>query len=180
MLTAGVILEGLMVKIYWPRERRGFLMVRTSVRHGSSASSQSGGKRGRPMHRVETKDSTARGERARMSRILLVEDEYNVRVLLEHVLIDGGYEVDSAATVAEAKSLLDSVRYDLVLADGRLPDGTGMMLADLAEESGIKALIITGYAFQLAELGRYEFLMKPVRPAELVGAIERILGAPAC
>jgi DNA-binding NtrC family response regulator len=132
------------------------------------------------MHRVGTRNSTARGEGARMGRILLVEDEYNVRVLLEHVLIDAGYEVDSAATVAEAKSLLDSVRYDLVLADGRLPDGTGMMLADQAEESGIKALIITGYAFQLAELGRYEFLMKPVRPAELVGAIERILGAPAC
>jgi DNA-binding NtrC family response regulator len=113
-----------------------------------------------------------------MGRILLVEDEYNVRVLLEHVLIDAGYEVDSAATVAEAKSLLDSVRYDLVLADGRLPDGTGMMLADQAEESGIKALIITGYAFQLAdeELGRYDFLMKPVRPAELIQAIERTLG----
>jgi two-component system, NtrC family, response regulator HydG len=115
-----------------------------------------------------------------MGRILLVEDEYNVRVLLEHVLIDAGDEVDSTATVAEAKSLLDSVHYDLLLADGRLPDGTGMMLADQAEEGGIKALIITGYAFQLAELGRYEFLMKPVRPAELVGAIERILGAPAC
>ena len=55
-----------------------------------------------------------------------------------------------------------------------------MMLADQAEESGIKALIVTGYAFQLAELGRYEFLMKPVRPAELVGAIERILGPAAC
>jgi DNA-binding NtrC family response regulator len=131
------------------------------------------------MQQTGTAGRTARGERAHMSRILLVEDEYNVRVLLEHVLLDAGYEVDSAATVAEAKSLLDSVRYDLLLADGRLPDGTGMTLADQAEESGIKALIITGYAFQLAELGRYEFLMKPVRPAELVDAIERILGAPA-
>src|SRR5260370_22430484 len=180
MLTARVILEGLIVKIHRPAERRGNLMVGIAVRHGSSASSQSGGKRGRPMHRVETKDTTARGERTSMGGILLGEDEYKVRVLLEHVLIDGGYEVDSAATVAEGKSLLDSVHYDLLLADGRLPDGTGMMLADQAEESGIKALIITGYAFQLAELGRYEFLMKPVRPAELVGAIERILGAPAC
>ena len=113
-----------------------------------------------------------------MGRILLVEDEYNVRILLEHVLIDAGYEVDSTATVAEAKSLLDSVRYDLVLADGRLPDGTGMVLAERAEAAGAKVLIITGYAFQLAdeELGRYDFLMKPVRPAELIQAIERTLG----
>jgi len=116
-----------------------------------------------------------------MSRILLVEDDLNVRVLLEHVLIDGGYEVDSAATVAEAMSLLDSVTYELLLADGRLPDGTGMALADHAQANGIKALIITGYAFQLAseELGRYEFLMKPVRPAELLQAIKRALGPSA-
>jgi DNA-binding NtrC family response regulator len=113
-----------------------------------------------------------------MSRILLVEDDHNVRVLLEHVLIDGGYEVDSTTTVAEAKSLLDSVSYDLLLADGRLPDGTGMALAEFAQASGVKTLIITGYAFQLAsqDLGRYEFLMKPVRPAELLQAIERALG----
>ena len=116
-----------------------------------------------------------------MSRILLVEDDHNVRVLLEHVLIDGGYEVDSTATAAEARSLLESVTYDLLLADGRLPDGTGMALADLAQANGIKALIITGYAFQLAseELGRYEFLMKPVRPAELLQAIKRALGPSA-
>jgi two-component system response regulator HydG len=113
-----------------------------------------------------------------MSRILLVEDDQHVRVLLEHVLFDAGYEVDSAATVAAAASLLDSVRYELLLADGRLPDGTGMALAERAEASGAKVLIITGYAFQLAdeELGRYDFLMKPVRPAELIEAIERSLG----
>ena len=113
-----------------------------------------------------------------MSRILLVEDDQHVRVLLEHVLFDAGYEVDSAATVAEAASVLDSVSYELLLADGRLPDGTGMALAERAEAAGAKVLIITGYAFQLAdeELGRYDFLMKPVRPAELIQAIQRTLG----
>ena len=51
-------------------------------------------------------------------------------------------------------------------------------LAEQAEASGVKVLIITGYTFQLAneDLGRYEFLMKPVRPAELIQAIERTLG----
>jgi DNA-binding NtrC family response regulator len=116
-----------------------------------------------------------------MTRILLVEDDHNVRVLLEHVLFDGGYEVDSTTTVAEAKSLLDSVGYELLLADGRLPDGTGMVLAEYAQANGVKTLIITGYAFQLAsqDLGRYEFLMKPVRPAELIEAIDRALGGGA-
>src|SRR2546428_11877166 len=114
------------------------------------------------MYRVETKNTTARGERARMSRILLVEDEYNVRVLLEHVLLDAGYEADSAATVAEAKSLLDSVRYDLLLADGPLPDGTGMMAADQAEGGGLQALIITGQGAQHPEPGPHERLANHV------------------
>src|SRR5438034_3812945 len=99
MSTAGVIPEILKVKIYSPAERRGFLMVGIAVWRGSSVSAQGGGRRGRPTHQIGTANPTARGERARMSRILLVEDEYNVRVLLEHVLIDAGYEVDSAATV---------------------------------------------------------------------------------
>jgi len=122
--------------------------------------------------------SSFAGQKALMSRILLVEDDQHVRVLLEHVLFDAGYVVDSTATLAEARSLLDSVNYDLLLADGRLPDGTGMALAERAEASGVKILIITGYAFQLAseDLGRYDFLMKPVRPAELIQAIERTLG----
>src|SRR5437879_13664439 len=105
-------------------------MVGTSVRHGFPTAAQSGGKRGRPMHRVATRDSTARGERTRMARILRVEDEYNARVLLEHVLLDAGYEVDSAATVGEAGSLLDSVRDHRWRADGRVLGGTGLLSAD--------------------------------------------------
>ena len=53
-----------------------------------------------------------------------------------------------------------------------------MVMDEQGEAGGAKVLIITGYAFQLVneDLGRYEFLMKPVRPAELVSAIKRVLG----
>ena len=110
-------------------------------------------------------------------RILLVEDEADVRLLLEHVLLAADYRVDCADTVEAACALLDSRTYELVLADGRLEDGTGMMVAEKAGELGIKALIITGYAFDLPkeQLGRYEFLLKPVRPSELLEAVERVL-----
>ena len=112
-----------------------------------------------------------------MDRILLVEDEADVRMLLEHVLLSAEYRVDTTATVEAACALLDTQTYDLVVADGRLEDGTGMMVAEKAEENGTKALIITGYAFELPkeQLGRYEFLLKPVRPSELLEAIARIL-----
>ena len=112
-----------------------------------------------------------------MNRILLVEDEADVRLLLEHVLLSAGYRVDSTATVEAACALLDTRTYDLVVADGRLEDGTGMMVAEKAAESGTKTLIITGYAFDLPrdQLGRYDFLLKPVRPQELLEAVERVL-----
>jgi DNA-binding NtrC family response regulator len=112
-----------------------------------------------------------------MNRILLVEDDADVRLLLEHVLLGAGYQVDSADTVDSACALLDTHTYDLVLADGRLEDGTGMMVAEKAAETGTKSLIITGYAFELPkeQLGRYEFLLKPVRPSELLEAVERVL-----
>ena len=112
-----------------------------------------------------------------MTSILLVEDDAELRLLLEHVLLGAGYEVDSAAGVGAASALLDRSAYELVLADARLEDGTGMTVAERAAENGAKTLIITGYAFELPRevLGRYEFLLKPVRPRELIEAVARVL-----
>ena len=112
-----------------------------------------------------------------MARILLVEDDANLLLLMEHVLRSEGHDIDLAATAQQAHSRLGQRRYDLVLADGKLPDGTGMEVGDAATAAGMKTLIITGFAFQLPrdELGRFEYLLKPVRPSELVREIERVL-----
>jgi CheY-like chemotaxis protein len=112
-----------------------------------------------------------------MPRILLVEDDANVRMVMEHALFDGGYDVDIAGTVSVGYELLAGQFYDLVVADARMPDGSGLELADKAREKGVPALIITGYAFNLPrdDLDRFEFLLKPVRPSELVQAVDRIL-----
>jgi DNA-binding NtrC family response regulator len=110
-------------------------------------------------------------------RLLLVEDDPDVRLLVEHVLVDAGYEVDTAATASGGAELLRQRRYDLVLTDGRLPDGTGMQIADIAAGQGMKAIIMTGYAFTMPaeEKERYEILLKPLRPTEIIAAIERAL-----
>ena len=110
-----------------------------------------------------------------MARILLAEDDADVLVVVEHVLLDGGYEVDPATNLRDARELLQSRDYDLVLTDGRLPDGTGMELADVAQEKGIGSLILTGYAFILRELAadptKYRVLLKPLRPIEILKAV---------
>jgi DNA-binding NtrC family response regulator len=112
------------------------------------------------------------------SRILVLEDDLNVRQLLECALMDAAYMVESTDTVAGALSLLNSRSYDLLLADGRLPDGTGMTAADKAREHGTKALIVTGYAFELPKKHPYEVLEKPVSLECLIAAIERTLLSP--
>lgn len=113
-----------------------------------------------------------------MYRILLVEDDPDVGALLEHSLGSAGYKVSKAATVSAAHLLLDHRSHDLVLTDVVLPDGSGVAIADKAQELGIRTLLLTGYGLHLPahQLGRHECLMKPVRPGELFAAIKRVLG----
>jgi DNA-binding NtrC family response regulator len=114
-----------------------------------------------------------------MTRILLVEDDFDVLFLLEHTLDSAGYHVESANTEQRACSILDRHSYDLVLTDGLLPDGTGVSVADKASEHGTRALIITGYAARLhPDILRYPYLLKPLRPEELLREVERVLHQP--
>lgn len=118
-----------------------------------------------------------------MSHILLVEDDPDVRPVFGQVLLLAGYTVDIATTLREARSFLETAHYDLVLTDGRLPDGTGIEVADAAVEQGSKALIVTGYSFMFPQrdLERHGFLQKPVRSAVLLRAIEdRLKPGQAC
>ena len=110
-------------------------------------------------------------------RILLIEDDANVRMLMQHVLLRADYDVETTGTVEQGRTMLQARAYDLVIADGRLPDGNGMTLAELANKQGIPNFIVTAYAFDLMKngLGQFEFLLKPVRPDELLQAVERAL-----
>ncbi len=112
-----------------------------------------------------------------MPRILVVEDDVAMRFFIEHVLLGAGYEVDATGTMSGGTDLLRCGRYDLVLSDVKLPDGTGLEVADLAREKDTKALMITGQAFTLptGTHERYEFLLKPVRAAEILTGVERAL-----
>ena len=111
------------------------------------------------------------------ARILLVEDDDDVRLLVDGVLRDAGYDVDTASDVATAEALLASERFDLVLTDGRLPDGTGFSIAAKATEQAIKILVYTGYGseFSVEERSLYPILAKPVRPSELLLVIRHFL-----
>src|SRR5436853_3784393 len=70
------------------------------------------------------------GNRVPMARILLVEDDLDVCLVIEHALIDGGHAVDATGRVLAAFVLLGSHPFDLVVTDVRLPDGSGFEVAD--------------------------------------------------
>jgi DNA-binding response OmpR family regulator len=111
-------------------------------------------------------------------RILLVEDERAIHELLTHALRSEGYVVDVATTLAEAWKELDAHSYALVIADWRLPDGDGTVIADAAAELGAKTCVMSGYLFRMpggrSEL--HETLMKPLRPSEILAVVERSIG----
>jgi CheY-like chemotaxis protein len=114
-----------------------------------------------------------------MKRILVVEDEEDVRTLVELVLRGVAYQVDSVRTAAAAREYIRTHAYDLVLTDFKLgSEGNGVTVADAAAEIGAKVVIVTGYApsIPMEDRARHEILAKPVRPAELIKAVERQIG----
>ena len=114
--------------------------------------------------------------------ILLVEDDEQVCDILGEFLRDSGYQVDVAGTVTAACSLLAGGRaYNLVVTDGRLPDGNGLMIAQRASEQSIKVIIISGFPQELAaaERAQYPVLAKPFRLAVLSNVISDTLSATA-
>ena len=111
-------------------------------------------------------------------RILLVEDEADIRDLLTRVLVSQGYLVDAASGVAEAWQCLDRHSYALAIVDWRLPDGDGIVVAEAAAALGAATFVMSGYLFQMpgGRADRHETLMKPVRPSEIIAAVERRIG----
>lgn len=124
------------------------------------------------------------------ARLLVVDDEPDLRTLYELTLLREGYEIDSAGSVAEALELLQAGSYSAVITDMKLPDGSGLALLRWLEQAGRpeKALVITAFgsaenAVEALKAGAYDYLTKPVdlRQFRLVvaSALGRVAPEPA-
>ena len=116
-------------------------------------------------------------------RLLVVDDEPDLRTLYELSLAREGYEVDSAGSVAEAWEVLSSGPFDLLITDMRLPDGSGLdLLARMIDAGrGEKTIIITAYgsaenAVEALKAGAYDYLTKPVDLRQFRAAVASALG----
>ncbi len=112
-----------------------------------------------------------------MPRVLLVEDDIDVRPLLEHILLEAEFEVTAVESLTNALALLDKQPFDLVVTDVNLPDGSGLKVADRAKERGMRALVFTGHGLSLKPgmLAPYDYLLKPLNVREFVDAVRRRL-----
>ena len=112
-------------------------------------------------------------------RILVVEDDGQVRRVMEETFEDAGYVVEAAEDIETGLKLIESREFDIVVADGRLTDGTGFEIADAAWEKDLPTLIVTAYAFDLMRekrnLASYNVIQKPVLPTQLIKAVTALL-----
>ena len=118
-------------------------------------------------------------------RILIVDDEDDLRELLELTLIKMGLDVDGAATLAAARAHYANNDYALVLTDMRLPDGLGLELVRDVAASGKNTpiAVITAYgstdnAVIALKAGAFDYVSKPVVLDELRIMVQSALRLP--
>lgn len=127
-------------------------------------------------------DRRPRGE---LPRVLVVDDEADIRELLDLTLLRMGLMADSAATLADAKQFLERERYQLCLTDMRLPDGEGLELVRLIGERYGETPVAVITAFGSAEnavaalkAGAFDYLAKPVALDQLRTLVKSALSLP--
>jgi two-component system response regulator PilR (NtrC family) len=121
----------------------------------------------------------------RGARVLVVDDEPDIRELLELTLVKMGLEVASVGSIAEAKAHLRDERYDLCLTDMRLADGEGLELVRHIAALGADLPVAVITAFGSAEnavaalkAGAFDYVSKPVGLEQLRAMVKSALSLP--
>jgi len=122
-----------------------------------------------------------------MATILVVDDELGIRGLLSEILSDEGHTVELAENAAEARSVRERLRPDLVLLDIWMPDVDGISLLkewSAASMLTMPVIMMSGHgtidtAVEATKHGASAFLEKPITLQKLLRAVEQALAKPA-
>lgn len=117
-----------------------------------------------------------------MFKILIAEDDKELRQLFQHVLIKNGYSVKGVSDGAEALEALDKDYYDLIISDIMMPNVDGYQLVSSLREAGnpIPVLMVTAKdAYDDMRLGFLsgtdDYMVKPVNVNEMVLRVNALL-----
>jgi two-component system nitrogen regulation response regulator NtrX len=119
------------------------------------------------------------------SRILVVDDEADIRGLLKEILSEEGYDVEVAADASQARSSRATQIPDLVLLDIWMPDTDGItLLREWSMTDGYECPVVmmSGHgtvetAVEATRLGAFDFVEKPLSLTKLLRTVERALDA---
>ncbi|HEX5697541.1 MAG TPA: sigma-54 dependent transcriptional regulator [Rhodoferax sp.] len=119
------------------------------------------------------------------ARILVVDDEPDLRTLYELTLLREGYQVDTAGDLQQARKLLAEQGFDVLITDMRLPDGLGLsLITELkAAQRSERCVVITAYgsaenAVEALKGGAFDYLTKPVDLKQFRRVIASAVSSP--
>lgn len=119
-------------------------------------------------------------------RVLCVDDHYDTSEMLQLLLSEEDYEVQTAATLEEACTLATATEFDLYVLDKRLPDGTGVELCEILNglTPGIPCIFYSGDAYEIHRreamaAGAAAYVAKPNIEA-LITAVHDLLAEREC
>lgn len=117
-----------------------------------------------------------------MQKILVIDDDRDMCLLLNRFLSKHGFSVSEANTSKRALEIIEKEDFDLVLCDFRLDgmDGKTMLIKIKERFPSIPVIIITGYsdikiAVEVMKLGAYDYVTKPLFPDEIILTIRKAL-----
>ena len=124
--------------------------------------------------------------RGEAKRVLVVDDEADIRELLDLTLARMGLHADCVGSLAEARRMLVSQRYQLCLTDMRLPDGEGLELVRhiAATIADLPVAVITAHgstenAVSALKAGAFDYIAKPVSLDQWRGMVKSALEVPS-
>ena len=115
--------------------------------------------------------------------VLVVDDEADIRALIQEILTDEGYDVTVAADATQARAARQDIRFDLILLDIWMPDTDGItLLREWSNDGGLSCpvVIMSGHgtvdtAVEATRLGAFDFVEKPLSLAKLLRTVEAAL-----
>ncbi len=120
------------------------------------------------------------------ARILVIDDEPDLRTLYELTLLREGYRVEAAADLTQAREQLRDKRFDAVITDMRLPDGLGLELLRemVLQQRPERCVVITAHgsaenAVEALKAGAFDYLTKPVDLKQFRSVVASAIQDPA-
>lgn len=115
------------------------------------------------------------------NKVLIVDDEKNIRLTLKTALKKAGYQVETAVNGEDGLSILKEEEIPVILLDMKMPGMDGIQfLKEIANDNfETKVIMITGYgsvetAVETLKLGAVDYLRKPFKPEEIIGIVEDV------